>query len=385
MERAVGWFVVLATALLFFGFGYYVYKTAERKGWFLKKITYQTGVSTATGLKVGDPVRLMGYDVGDISDIIPNEPNAYFNITIRFRVKVDANKWPGYIWSDSQVKVNASDLLGNRFLEITKGVAGVPTVLESTNGELHGILLRHVIKDRLEALEKAGETRSNALAILNVEATANSEKFYSSHFHANVYFLDPAESPAVTERLDKLVSQAEAALPNILNLTNQLMTVLSNTATLTSHLSDVAANARPAVSNLALATAHLDQPGALGEWLLPTNINSKLDSVLGGADTTLITANSNLYVLAQNLNQSLENLANMTSNLNDQVQSNTNILSEISRTIVDADNLVQGLKRHWLFRSAFKEENQKQKQPPTQPKPPVEPLRSPKDQPPPKK
>jgi hypothetical protein len=32
MERAVGWFVVLATALLFFGFGYYVYETANRKG-----------------------------------------------------------------------------------------------------------------------------------------------------------------------------------------------------------------------------------------------------------------------------------------------------------------------------------------------------------------
>src|SRR5580765_1467581 len=121
MERAVGWFVILATALLFFGFGYYVYKTADRKGWFLKKITYETGVSTAAGLKVGDPIRLMGYAVGDITEVIPNEPYAYYNVTIRFRVKLDDHNWPGYIWSDSQVKVNASDLLGNRYLEITKG------------------------------------------------------------------------------------------------------------------------------------------------------------------------------------------------------------------------------------------------------------------------
>src|SRR5262249_13645376 len=158
---------------------------------------------------------------------------------------------------------------------------------------------------------------------------------------------------------------------------------LSNTATLTSHLSDVAANARPAVSNLALATAHLDQPGALGEWLLPTNINYKLDSVLGGADTTLVTANSNLYVLAQNLNQSLENLANMTRNLTDQVQANTNTLSKIPRPMVDADNLVQGLKRHGLFRPALKEETKKKPAP--HPKPRVDPVRSPKDQPPPQK
>ena len=105
----------------------------------------------------------------------------------------------------------------------------------------------------------------------------------------------------------------------------------------------------------------MNQPGALGEWLLPTNINQKLDSVLGGADSTLNTANTNLAALAQNLNESLENLANITSNLNSQVQVNTNMLSGISRAIVDADNLVQGLKHHWLLRSAFKKENAAEK------------------------
>ena len=124
MERAVGLFVLLATALLVFGFGYYFYKTAGRKGWFLKKITYQTCVSSGAGLKVGDPVKLMGFDVGEITAIIPNDPYAYYNITIRFQVKVDQYNYQGYIWSDSRVKVNAGDLLGNRFLEITKGVGG---------------------------------------------------------------------------------------------------------------------------------------------------------------------------------------------------------------------------------------------------------------------
>src|SRR5436190_1824813 len=42
MERAVGWFVILATALLAFGFVYYVYNTAERKGWFKTKAPYFT-------------------------------------------------------------------------------------------------------------------------------------------------------------------------------------------------------------------------------------------------------------------------------------------------------------------------------------------------------
>jgi len=161
-----------------------------------------------------------------------------------------------------------------------------------------------------------------------------------------------------------VVNQVEAALPGILSLTNQLTTVLSNSAKLTASLNDVATHARPAVSNLALATAHLDQPGALGEWLLPTNINDKLDVILANANTNL-----------SSLAESLDNLAGITSNLHYQVELNTNILGSISRAVIDADNLVQGLKHHWLLRSAFKSEQT------NAPKSRMsEPVRSPRDQ-----
>ena len=96
--------------------------------------------------------------------------------------------------------------------------------------------------------------------------------------------------------------------------------------------------------------AQMNQPGALGEWLFPTNINQKLDAFLGNTDT-------NLVAVAEGLTKSLNNLANITSNLNNQVQVNTNILSQISKAIVDADDFVQGMKNFWLFRSAFRSEN----------------------------
>ena len=79
-------------------------------------------------------------------------------------------------------------------------------------------------------------------------------------------------------------------------------------------------------------------------------------------------------MLAENLGRSLDNLANLTSNLNSQVQVNTNILGEISRAIVNADSFLQGLKRHWLLRSAFR--NKDANAPPA---PPLAPLHSPKD------
>jgi len=117
----------------------------------------------------------------------------------------------------------------------------------------------------------------------------------------------------------------------------------------------------------------LQRPGALGEWLLPTNINRQLEGTLGTADAVMASANTNLTALAENLGRSLDNLANLTSSLNGQVQVNTNILGEISRAIVNADSFVQGLKRHWLLRSAFRTKDTN-----APPAAPAEPIRAPK-------
>src|SRR4051812_39491351 len=80
LERVVGWFVTIASVLLLGGLGYYVYNIAERKGWFLEKVNYYTFVRTASGLKPGEPVRLMGRDVGEIMEITPMGPYEPYNI-----------------------------------------------------------------------------------------------------------------------------------------------------------------------------------------------------------------------------------------------------------------------------------------------------------------
>jgi hypothetical protein len=43
----------------------------------------------------------------------------------------------------------------------------------------------------------------------------------------------------------------------------------------------------------------------------------------------------------------------MTGSLREQVESNDRILSEISSLVVETDDLIQGLKRHWLLKGAF--------------------------------
>lgn len=407
MERAVGWFVVLAAALLVFGFSYYVYNTAVRKGWFLTKAPYFTFTDRATGLRVGDPVMLMGFNAGQITRItaMPAEQFDY-DVYIEFELR---SPFYGYMWTvGSRAKVATADLLGNRVLEVTRGLGGYPTYVFHPLRELPLTQVQNLperdqwqlaediydssglelVIGAFSPLSEANLATIAALGVRDIRVldTREERRTMTAIWHdrngryepytkdTKPYWLPSDESPALTERMERLVDQVEAALPGILTLTNQLAGVLSSSAILTSNLNAVAIGAQPAVSNLTTVLAQLDKPGALGEWLLPTNVNARLESVMASADSTLTSANTNLALLAENLSRSLDSLAGITSNLNAQVQANTNILSEISQAIVNADDLVQGLKRHWLFRSAFRSRE------PAVPRTRTEPLRSPKDE-----
>lgn len=404
MERAVGWFVALALLLLVLGFGYYVYTTAERKGWFLTKAPYFTYVNSATGLREGDPVMLMGFEAGRITRIVPEAAEQFvYNVYVEFELKHPSY---GYIWTEgSQARIATADFLGKRVLEVTKGTGGYPTFLSHP--------LRVVSVQDAASFREPGDWRfaqeiedpsgTNMLAV-PLEPLANVERLAQAGVqrlvlvnaaqkrkaltamwnykigayepytnNASIYWLLMDESPALTDRLQTLVQRVENALPGVFTLTNALGSVLSNSANLLSNVNRLTLQAAPAVSNIAAATAELDRPGALGEWLIPTNINRELEGTLSSASATLVSANTNLSLVASNLSRTLENLADITSNLNRQVEANTNILSGISEAITNADELVQGLKRHWLLRSAFREKEPR-------PTPPPGRLRSPKEQ-----
>lgn len=411
MERAVGWFVLLATLLLLFGFGYYLYKTAERKGWFEAKAPFYIWADRATGLKPGDPVQMMGFDVGEITEVTAAPADDWeHNVYLQFDVKnTQAHKYIGYLWTQgSRAQLTSADLLGKRVVEVTKGTNGYPIYLFNplqniSIAEAHNLpelgkwklaeeiydatgtnrvikalqplspeLLQQVAayKKYIRVIDMRGKEGKQITGVWN-DQTAVFDFFAKT----NIYRMPTDESPALSERAERLVSQVEVALPNFLRLTNDLSRVLSNSTALTSNLNVVAENARPMVSNLNTITAQLRNPeGSLGEWLIPTNTHAQLDLALTNANATLINANTNLANLADELSRSLDSLANITSNLNSQVQVNTNILTHLSDVVVHSDQFIQGLKHHWLLRSAFK--THKTNAPPARG---VEPRRSPKD------
>lgn len=387
MERAVGWFVLLATALLMFGFGYYIYKTAARKGWFLTKAPFFTFTDRATGLKEGDPVILMGMPVGQITQVKPMDPFSTYNIYVEFELK---DPHYGYMWTTgSRAKVAAADFLGQRVVEVSKGTGGhaiyIFDPLEDATrarAEAHAAaggwsvaediydasgtnLLLSALKQPLDARQislifTSGRTNVRLAHVKEerkkITGVWNDQEGHYDHFtkDSKPYWLLSDESPAVTERLERVVDQVEKALPNFLSLTNQLAAILANGANVTSNLNVVTRNMGPASENLAQLSTQLRGPGALGEWLLPPGGAGQIATALTNANTLLSNTDTNLALLVGELSRSLDSLANITSNLNVQVQANTNIVTSVSDAIVHTDDLIQGLKRHWLLRSAFK-------------------------------
>ena len=336
VERIVGVFVTVATLLLLAGFAYYIYHTGLRKGWWTFKARYYTEVQSGAGLAPGGEVRLLGFAVGRITKVTANPPFSPKAVHVAFYV---LHPYEGYIWNDSRARVVAGDFLGGRIVEITPGGNSIERgetnlTLQASYKEVDG---KWLVLD-----EQKGE--------------------YVPEEQTPGYWLLSTESPAAMERLEMIANRAEEALPGILDLTNRVNLVLSNIASVTAEAESVLTAAMPTMTNIQVITSNLREPkGSLGEWALPTNLHTQLLETLATANVTLTNASqmigntdTNLATLVTNLDQTLINLANITSNLNQQVQSNTNLVRSVSDLIINADNMIQGLKRHWFLRGAFK-------------------------------
>jgi phospholipid/cholesterol/gamma-HCH transport system substrate-binding protein len=107
VERKVGFFFLIGLAILTI-----MLEVGEKWNPFEKKIRYCTYLSSVTGLKIGDSVRLAGVDVGRIDDIR----------VLDSKVRIDFHVNPGTrVKTDSEASVRLTNLLGGQFLGISFG------------------------------------------------------------------------------------------------------------------------------------------------------------------------------------------------------------------------------------------------------------------------
>ncbi|HEY6128759.1 MAG TPA: MlaD family protein [Candidatus Acidoferrum sp.] len=122
-ELRVGLFVLVALALIAVGIFY-----VTGAGFFGPKYRLLTYLPEVAGITNGAPVRLDGVDIGNVESIkiVPRTPGHIpeKNRNIEVMMRVDKRFQPD-ILSDSTATLVTEGLLGNRYVNITRGFTGV--------------------------------------------------------------------------------------------------------------------------------------------------------------------------------------------------------------------------------------------------------------------
>ncbi|MBX3747481.1 MAG: MCE family protein [Verrucomicrobiae bacterium] len=344
VERLVGLFVALAALLMAAVFAYYLRDTGKRRGWFVNKIPYYCYTTDATGLKAGDPVRLLGRDVGRILQVEASPPDPWF-IEQNFNVFVKFEVWEpyfGYIWSDSRVRVVSADFFGSRYIEVTRGENGLATVWHKPHFEDTEIL-----SDK----DAEGRPWTGPDAQEPIPVPLRDSK--------NGVWLFTDETPSIAQQAEQIVRALASSLPP---LTDQVAAVLAQTVAATSNANLAIAHLQPTLQHVQGIAGRLEsEDGAVGRMLLTTNLQAQVDDALAGMDamldqtTSLLrTSEQQMLDLTRRIAMTLDNVALVTSNLSRQVDANSLVLGEVSSLVTGADDTIRGLQRHWLLRSAFR-------------------------------
>lgn len=338
VERVVGLFVFVAALLMAAGFVYYLLEAGKRRGWFINKVPYYCYAREATGLKVGDPVRQRGREVGRIVQIesTPSDPwflSSNFNVFIKFHIW---EPYFGYILTDSRVRLLSADFFGSRFLEVTTGDPdlGFATVLTKPNFSESLIL-----NDR-------DKNYPNPTNLVRLSETRNGVWLFTE------------EMPSMGQQAQEIVRVVSESLPQMTVQVSELLVEATGAA---SNAAVALAQLQPTLDQLATLTERMsEEDGVIGRLLLTTNLQEQVETALASMDATLTnttelirTSEVQLQDLTRRLALTLDNVALVTSNLSGQVSANGLMLNEVSSLVVSADDMVRGLKQHWLLRSAF--------------------------------
>lgn len=144
VEKKVGIFFVMGMVVLGV-----MLEVGEKWNPFEKKVLYKTYLTSITGLKVGDSVRLAGVDVGKIDKITILEEK----IQIDFEVK------PGTkIKTDTVAGLRLTNLLGGQFLGLSFGSPHAPLLPPGGTVKGRDVANIDVIVDNMSDLTKDAKT-----------------------------------------------------------------------------------------------------------------------------------------------------------------------------------------------------------------------------------
>ncbi|TGU71681.1 MCE family protein [Geomonas terrae] len=149
VEKKVGMFFVFGLIILGV-----LLEVGEKWNPFEKNVKYKTYLTSITGLKVGDPVRLAGVDVGRIKDIV----------VLNDKIEIDFEVKPGTrIKTDTVAGLRLTNLLGGQFLGLSFGSPNAPLLPEGGTVRGKDVANIDIIVDDLSAVIKDTKVLVNNL------------------------------------------------------------------------------------------------------------------------------------------------------------------------------------------------------------------------------
>ncbi len=342
VEWITGLFLGVTALLMLGGFVYFLKQTAEARGWFITYVPYYTYLNDATGVKEGTPVKMLGFTVGEVTEVTAirlEERQTWdyyqtnnFNVFVAFKV---TPKYAGYIFTDYRVRISGFpvELAGGSFLELQPGGKSTVPTAKMVNDKAEGVLW-----------EKYAYTPSSNL--LQYGALTNKQKGYYLAVDQSETLL--AQAQRILKNADDITAFLRTDLPRVtqdalqtLSFTRQTIGALTNDVVLTLQ-----------TARLAVASLTNDLGGLIAN---SRRITGQVADVLPGLTNDLANTLATSRRLMDSVNEQLPAIAgnvNLTlTNLNVLLLRDTNITANTSLLVSNVNNLIT---KHWLFRSAFK-------------------------------
>jgi phospholipid/cholesterol/gamma-HCH transport system substrate-binding protein len=261
-ERKVGFFFV--SALILLGI---MLEVGEKWNPFDKKVPYKTYLSTVTGLKVGDPVRLAGVNVGKINAITVRDAD----VEIAFEVAPDTK-----IKTDTIASLRLTNLLGGQFLSLSFGSAAAPplqaggivTGKDSANIDVIVDTVSDAIKDAKTLINDINKNQNEVMNKISAILDDNRKNLAGSI----------ANFKSITAKIDS----GEGSLAMLLN-DKQLYTTLSS-----------------AGENINSLTAKIDKgEGTLGKLINDPSLYNDLKIVISDVKEGSVNMNAGFKEIRQ--------------------------------------------------------------------------------------
>lgn len=215
VEKKVGMFFIIG--LLLFGF---MLEVGEKWNPFERTVFYKTFLTSITGLKVGDPVRLAGVDVGKIEKIS----------ILDDKIQIDFEVQPGTkIKTDTIASLRLTNLLGGQFLGLSFGSPNAPLLppggvvqgRDVANIDIIVDTVSDVVKDAKVLITQLNENQNEVMEKINSILDDNRANLQSSIANINSITtkLDRGDGSLAMLLNDKIVYEnfrdASASVKNI--------------------------------------------------------------------------------------------------------------------------------------------------------------------------